>query len=104
MPHTIINAKAQVCHLFAIKFLSSLYGDIHGSQSQCTPSAYTRGRYSICKREGPQGTSESSLEEFHNTWFWSMQRIFLSFLDIFDLLNPNPNDASAYMLSVLRFG
>ena len=39
-----------------------------------------------------------------NTWFWRMQRIFLSFLDIFDLLNPNPNDASAYMLSVLRFG
>ena len=32
-----------------------------------------------------------------------MQRIFLSFLDIFDLLNPNPNDASAYMLSVLTF-
>ena len=39
-----------------------------------------------------------------NTWFWRMQRIFLSFLDIFDLLNPNPNDASVYMLSVLRFG
>ena len=39
-----------------------------------------------------------------NTWFWCMQRIFLSFLDIFDLLNPNPNDASVYMLSVLRFG
>ena len=39
-----------------------------------------------------------------NTWFWRMQNIFLSFLDIFDLMNPNPNDASAYMLSVLRFG
>ena len=39
-----------------------------------------------------------------STWFWCMQRIFLSFLDIFDLLNPNPNDASAYILSVLRFG
>ena len=25
-------------------------------------------------------------------------------LDIFDRLNPNPNDASAYMLSVPRFG
>ena len=37
-------------------------------------------------------------------WFWRMQRIFLSFLDIFDLLNPNPNDASVYMLSVLIFG
>ena len=39
-----------------------------------------------------------------NTWFWRMQRIFLSLLDIFDLLNPNWNDASTYMLSVLRFG
>ena len=41
-----------------------------------------------------------------NTWFWCMQRIFFlggwgSILDIFDLLNPNPNDASAYMLSIL---
>ena len=39
-----------------------------------------------------------------NTWFWRMQRIFSSFSDIFDLLNPNPNDASVSMLSVLRFG
>ena len=33
-----------------------------------------------------------------------MQRISLLFLDAFNLLNPNPNDASVYMLSVLRFG
>ena len=33
-----------------------------------------------------------------------MQRISLLFLDTFALLNPNPNDASVYMLSVLRFG
>ena len=31
-----------------------------------------------------------------------MQRISLLFLDTFNLLNPNPNDASVYMLSVLR--
>ena len=43
-------------------------------------------------------------KNFTNTWFWRMQRILLSFLDIFDLLNQNLNDASAYMLSVLRFG
>ena len=30
--------------------------------------------------------------------------ILLSFLDIFDLLNQNRNDASVFMLSVLRFG
>ena len=33
-----------------------------------------------------------------------MQRISLLFLDTFDHLNPNPNDANVYMLSVLRFG
>ena len=33
-----------------------------------------------------------------------MQRISLLFLDTFNLLNPNLNDASVYMLSVLRFG
>ena len=32
-----------------------------------------------------------------------MQILFLSFLDIFDLMNPNPNDGSVYMLSILRF-
>ena len=53
----------------------------------------------ICTRPIPIVWKNST-----NTWFWCMQRIFLSFLDIFDLLNPNWNDASAYMLSVLRFG
>ena len=37
-------------------------------------------------------------------WFLAYAENFLSFLDIFDLLNPHPNDASAYMLSVLTFG
>ena len=63
----------------------------------------------------------NGLEEFHQhvvlayaeniyvifRYIWRMQRIFMSFLDIFDLLNPNLNDASVYtwyMLSVLRLG
>ena len=45
-----------------------------------------------------------NLEKFHQRVVWRMQRFFLSSLDIFDLLNPNPNDVSAYRLSVLRFG
>ena len=36
-------------------------------------------------------------------WFWRIHTKCLSFLDIYDLLNPNLNDASAYMWSVLRF-
>ena len=42
------------------------------------------------------------LFEQYGVKIWRMQRFCLSFLVIFDLLNPNPNDASAYMLSVLR--
>ena len=45
-----------------------------------------------------------SLEEFHQHVVLAYSENFLSVLDIFDLLNPNSNDASAYMLSVLRFG
>ena len=44
-----------------------------------------------------------SLEEFHQHVVLAYaENIFVIY--IFDLLNPNPNDASAYMLSVLRFG
>ena len=46
----------------------------------------------------------SSPVEFHQHVVLEYAENFLSFLVICDLLNQNPNDASAYMLSVLRFG
>ena len=46
----------------------------------------------------------NSLEEFHQHVVLTYAENILSFLDKFDFLNPNLNDASAYMLNVLRFG
>ena len=44
------------------------------------------------------------LENFHTTLFKRIQKMFLLFLGDFDLLIPMLNNASAKMLSVLRFG
>ena len=43
--------------------------------------------------------STNSLEEFHQlvVLVYAENVIVISFLDIFDLLNSNPNDASAYV-------